>query len=94
MARCQYSVRAYFVVCALIASFFGGLQTRRAVLEADVARARGQADAAVREKKKLEKTLEIVLTAVQLQQRLATGQARTAELLAGPRRKEAGEPRR
>ncbi|HJT34279.1 MAG TPA: hypothetical protein VJ783_19705 [Pirellulales bacterium] len=82
MPRCRYSIRAFFVISALIASFFAGLKMRRAEFETELARARNEADIAKRENARLQR----IVGNAQLQLRLANGRARTAELMAGFRR--------
>ena len=50
MIRVRYNVRTLLIVSTIVASFFGGLQTRRTVvdsLKADLSRARAEADMAL-----------------------------------------------
>lgn len=68
-------MRLYFVVCAVVASFFGGMRTRRAALEEYAAQARATADAAAREKVRS----DLAVTTVRLQLHMALAQIRLLE---------------
>lgn len=81
MLKYRFTTRLYFVGCAIIASFFGGMKVRRATLEQDISRARAEAEAAARDKQ----YNDTVLEAVQLQLKIALLRVRTAEQRLKPR---------